>query len=214
MPFNGNVGMHDASWRSSFGADIYLRNGSHGCVNLPPKKAEAVYQYVEKGRASHRLRRADLCAKARDFRGARDRDNPEEAAFTELTQEQQIQLLIEAGLLNPDGTPAQLPQETPSQVPQENPAENVPPNTAGYSSRKDLRSRRRRCHRKYRRKILQKMCLKYRRVFHKKDCQSSHRIPQKCKTGNFSIFLVKCLVNITKILQKCKILLNYFASTI
>ena len=49
MPFNGNVGMHDASWRKSFGSDIYLRNGSHGCVNLPLEKAEAIYGYVEKG---------------------------------------------------------------------------------------------------------------------------------------------------------------------
>ena len=49
MPFNGNVGMHDASWRSSFGNDIYLTGGSHGCVNLPVKKAEAIYDYVEKG---------------------------------------------------------------------------------------------------------------------------------------------------------------------
>ena len=45
--------------------------------------------------------------------------DPEEAAFTELTQEQQIQLLIEAGLLNPDGTPVQQPQETLPQTPQE-----------------------------------------------------------------------------------------------
>ena len=49
MPFNGNVGMHDASWRSSFGNDIYLTNGSHGCVNLPVKKAEVIYGYVEQG---------------------------------------------------------------------------------------------------------------------------------------------------------------------
>lgn len=49
MPFNGNVGMHDASWRSTFGNDIYLTGGSHGCVNLPVKKAEVIYDYVERG---------------------------------------------------------------------------------------------------------------------------------------------------------------------
>lgn len=49
MPFNGNIGMHDATWRSKFGKDIYVRNGSHGCVNLPPKKAAKIYNLIEKG---------------------------------------------------------------------------------------------------------------------------------------------------------------------
>ena len=49
MPFNGNVGMHDASWRNSFGNDIYLTNGSHGCVNLPVNKAEVIFGYIEQG---------------------------------------------------------------------------------------------------------------------------------------------------------------------
>lgn len=46
MPFNGNVGMHDATWRSSFGGTIYLTNGSHGCINLPYKMAAKIYDYV------------------------------------------------------------------------------------------------------------------------------------------------------------------------
>lgn len=49
MPFNGNVGMHDATWRAAFGGDIYLTRGSHGCINLPLDKAEAIYQYVSTG---------------------------------------------------------------------------------------------------------------------------------------------------------------------
>lgn len=49
MPFYGNYGMHDANWRRSFGGDIYLSNGSHGCINLPPSMAEQIYQYVFKG---------------------------------------------------------------------------------------------------------------------------------------------------------------------
>lgn len=48
MPFNGNIGMHDASWRREFGGDIYLTNGSHGCVNLPKKMAKKIYDYMEK----------------------------------------------------------------------------------------------------------------------------------------------------------------------
>lgn len=35
MPFNGNIGIHDADWRYSFGGNIYKRNGTHGCVNVP-----------------------------------------------------------------------------------------------------------------------------------------------------------------------------------
>ena len=49
MPFNGNIGMHDASWRRSFGGSIYLTNGSHGCINLPVGVAAEIYGYVEKG---------------------------------------------------------------------------------------------------------------------------------------------------------------------
>ncbi len=49
MPFNGNIGMHDANWRRSFGGDIYLTGGSHGCVNLPPSKAAEIYEYMSPG---------------------------------------------------------------------------------------------------------------------------------------------------------------------
>lgn len=48
MPFNNNVGMHDAAWRSEFGGNIYLTNGSHGCINLPYSIAQEIYEYVEK----------------------------------------------------------------------------------------------------------------------------------------------------------------------
>ena len=48
MPFNGNIGMHDATWRSTFGAAIYIRNGSHGCINLPHSAAETIYDAIEK----------------------------------------------------------------------------------------------------------------------------------------------------------------------
>lgn len=48
MPFNNNVGMHDASWRSEFGRNIYMTNGSHGCINLPYAIAQEIYSYVEK----------------------------------------------------------------------------------------------------------------------------------------------------------------------
>lgn len=51
MPFNGGVGLHDASWRSSssFGGTTYIYDGSHGCINLPPKNAATVYNNVSVG---------------------------------------------------------------------------------------------------------------------------------------------------------------------
>lgn len=49
MPFNKNIGLHDAYWRSRFGGEEYKRNGSHGCVNLPPENAKKLYRYVEAG---------------------------------------------------------------------------------------------------------------------------------------------------------------------
>lgn len=49
MPFYGNYGMHDATWRSEFGGDIYITNGSHGCINLPLDAAATIYEYVSTG---------------------------------------------------------------------------------------------------------------------------------------------------------------------
>jgi len=49
MPFNGGIGLHDASWRSKFGGEIYIKDGSHGCVNIPPKYADDVFGYVNIG---------------------------------------------------------------------------------------------------------------------------------------------------------------------
>ncbi|MGN0341715.1 MAG: L,D-transpeptidase family protein [Roseburia sp.] len=49
MPFNNNIGMHDATWRSTFGGTIYKRSGSHGCINLPKSAAEKIYENIEAG---------------------------------------------------------------------------------------------------------------------------------------------------------------------
>ena len=50
IPFIGSAyGMHDASWRSSFGGGIYKYNGSHGCVNMPTKAAGELYKKVSVG---------------------------------------------------------------------------------------------------------------------------------------------------------------------
>jgi hypothetical protein len=49
MPFAYNVGFHDASWRSTFGGEIYLTKGSHGCINLPHDIAETLYNDLAVG---------------------------------------------------------------------------------------------------------------------------------------------------------------------
>lgn len=49
MPFFGNIGIHDATWRYSFGGDIYKRNGTHGCVNVPLEVAKAIFDNIEEG---------------------------------------------------------------------------------------------------------------------------------------------------------------------
>ena len=49
MPFNEGVGLHDASWRKSFGGDVYLTKGSGGCVNLKRESAAALFQVIHVG---------------------------------------------------------------------------------------------------------------------------------------------------------------------
>lgn len=44
---NSGIGLHDATWRSSFGGNIYTYSGSHGCVNLPPTFAKELYDEIE-----------------------------------------------------------------------------------------------------------------------------------------------------------------------
>ena len=41
MGYNGGEGIHDATWRSYFGGDIYTYDGSHGCINCPYNEALA-----------------------------------------------------------------------------------------------------------------------------------------------------------------------------
>ena len=49
MPFYDGCGLHDATWRSSFGGSIYSSDGSHGCVNLPYGKAQELYGLLSEG---------------------------------------------------------------------------------------------------------------------------------------------------------------------
>ena len=49
MPVKGNIGIHDASWRSKYGGTIYQTNGSHGCINTPRDVMVQLYESTEVG---------------------------------------------------------------------------------------------------------------------------------------------------------------------
>ena len=62
MKFDGNIGLHDAEYhtddngfkhgwrnRSDFGGETYIKNGSHGCVNMPHEEVMEVSEYVDLG---------------------------------------------------------------------------------------------------------------------------------------------------------------------
>lgn len=49
MPFYGNIGIHDATWRYSFGGEIYKRKGTHGCINAPFGLAKVIFESIEVG---------------------------------------------------------------------------------------------------------------------------------------------------------------------
>lgn len=49
MPVRGNIGIHDAAWRSKYGGKIYQTNGSHGCINTPRDVMVQLYESAEVG---------------------------------------------------------------------------------------------------------------------------------------------------------------------
>ena len=49
MPVRGNIGIHDAAWRSKYGGTIYQTNGSHGCINTPRDIMVQLYESAEVG---------------------------------------------------------------------------------------------------------------------------------------------------------------------
>ncbi|MEG1995692.1 MAG: DUF5011 domain-containing protein [Bacilli bacterium] len=51
MPITNNngVALHDSAWRPSFGKEVYINNGSHGCINLPLSSAEFLFNNVSVG---------------------------------------------------------------------------------------------------------------------------------------------------------------------
>lgn len=46
LPFNGECGIHDSSWRSQYGGEIWKTSGSHGCVNTPNEAAGKIFDVI------------------------------------------------------------------------------------------------------------------------------------------------------------------------
>lgn len=51
LPFNGDVGIHDANWRTpeQYVPTTYENNGSHGCINTPRDAMEKIFNTVDIG---------------------------------------------------------------------------------------------------------------------------------------------------------------------
>ena len=49
MPVYGGIGIHDASWRDEFGGEIYIKSGSHGCINTPLERMSDLFEMAEIG---------------------------------------------------------------------------------------------------------------------------------------------------------------------
>lgn len=44
MPFNGDIGIHDAYWQPVYGGSRYTYAGSHGCINTPFNAVAQIYK--------------------------------------------------------------------------------------------------------------------------------------------------------------------------
>lgn len=43
LNFAGNLSVHDASWRTEFGNNLYLLEGTYGCIHVPYENMAAIY---------------------------------------------------------------------------------------------------------------------------------------------------------------------------
>ena len=91
MPFNGNIGMHDSSWRSKYGGDIYKRSGSHGCVNLPASAAKVIFENIEKGMPVLCYNLPGTESKSSTNTGTKKEENTNQEAQNQEIQNQETQ---------------------------------------------------------------------------------------------------------------------------
>ena len=46
---DNGICIHDSSWRGEYGGDIWLYDGSHGCINTPYYAVQKLYNNVWTG---------------------------------------------------------------------------------------------------------------------------------------------------------------------
>lgn len=124
MPFNGGIGLHDATWRSSFGGTIYKTNGSHGCINLPHDVAKKIFENISAGDPV-------ICYQLEGTERGSSSTKPAEPT-TEAPTQAPTEPSTEAPTQAPTETPTQAPAETADQpvVKPTQPAPEVPVETA------------------------------------------------------------------------------------
>jgi hypothetical protein len=49
MPIYKNIGIHDGSWRSEFGGQIYRTSGFHECINTPYNVVKIIFEKIDIG---------------------------------------------------------------------------------------------------------------------------------------------------------------------
>lgn len=152
MPFNGGVGMHDASWRSKFGGNIFYSSGSHGCINLPTASAKTIYETISSGYAvivydekiaSEPLQEVTLSQE--EINAANNEQNADSAAnagITEVTPEVPVEnnntdantQTITQPVSVPTPTPVPTPVPTPTPIPSPTPVPTPSPSPASVPS--------------------------------------------------------------------------------
>ncbi len=131
MPFNGGIGFHDASWRSSFGGSIYKTGGSHGCVNMPYAAAKELFENVYAGMPVICYNLPGTESKAPTKASGRPPSSGQTAQPTQPAP-QPTQPAVQPTQPAPQETPQATqpaPQETPQATqpaPQETPAPETP----------------------------------------------------------------------------------------
>ena len=120
MPFNGGIGFHDASWRSSFGGSIYKSGGSHGCVNMPYDKAKELFENVYAGMPV-------ICYDLPGTESKKSSQSSGRAPQETTAPAQTAPAPTQAPPANPPVPPESLPPETL-------PSEAVPPETSPQPS--------------------------------------------------------------------------------
>lgn len=117
MPFNGGIGLHDATWRSSFGGTLYKNGGSHGCVNLPHAVARKIFDNISSGTPV-------LCyhlegTESKTTSNASGTKKPEETTAAETTAPETTTASEETKAPEPTKAPEETKTPEPTKAPEE-----------------------------------------------------------------------------------------------